>query len=226
MFIFPGSTVSPEEGFARRAFVAILSSLYDLARSLAAWDGAAMQLAESLRWQPLTLLFLIASAWWVKWPLFAAVGACADGRCRRRIPAAALAAGSAAAVAGLVVTLGKGLFDRARPPLAEPSLAAVGVVPDSASFPSGHSATAFAAAVAVGLLHPRLRKPLLALAALVAVSRVYLGVHYWSDVLVGSALGAAIGLGTVWIGRWGRDAPTALALSPVRLGTSSARRRR
>jgi undecaprenyl-diphosphatase len=185
-----------------------------------------MQLAESLRWPPLTLLFLAASAWWVKWPLFAAVGACADGKCRRRVPAAALAAGGAAAVAGLTVTLGKGLFDRARPPLAEPGLVAVGIVPDSASFPSGHSATAFAAAVAVGLLHPRLRAPLLTLAALVALSRVYLGVHYWSDVLVGSALGAAIGLVTAWLVRRGRGGPTGPARSRVPLRPSVALRRR
>ena len=65
-----------------------------------------------------------------------------------------------------------------------------GSLPASASFPSGHAATAFAAAVAVGMIHPRLRLPLLALATLVAVSRVYLGVHYATDVTSGTALGA------------------------------------
>ncbi len=63
--------------------------------------------------------------------------------------------------------------------------------------PSAHASTAFAAAVAAGLVHPRLRWPLLALAALIALSRVWLGVHYLTDVIAGAALGAAIAL-AVW----------------------------
>jgi undecaprenyl-diphosphatase len=58
--------------------------------------------------------------------------------------------------------------------------------------PSGHATTAFAAAVALGLCCPRLRLPALALAGGVALSRVYLGVHYAADVLAGAALGAGI----------------------------------
>jgi undecaprenyl-diphosphatase len=64
--------------------------------------------------------------------------------------------------------------------------------------PSGHASTAFAAALAVGLAHPRLRWPLLALAALVALSRVWLGVHYLTDVIAGAALGAAVAAG-LWL---------------------------
>ena len=94
--------------------------------------------------------------------------------------------------------------DRARPPVADPGLDPVGAIPASASFPSGHSATAFATAVAVGLVYPRLRLPLLALAALVALSRVYLGMHYSTDVLAGTALGVAVGLATGWVGPAGR----------------------
>ena len=62
------------------------------------------------------------------------------------------------------------------------------------SFPSGHAATAFAAAVAVGLLHRRLLAPLVVLAGLIAFSRVYLGVHYPFDVLAGAAIGTGIAL--------------------------------
>jgi undecaprenyl-diphosphatase len=68
-------------------------------------------------------------------------------------------------------------------------------LPSSASFPSGHAATSFAAAAALSVLVPRLRVPALVLAALVAISRVYLGVHFWVDVLAGAFLGAAIGAG-------------------------------
>lgn len=159
---------------------------------------------ETLRWGPLTLVFLIASAWWVKLPLIAVAGACGDVTCRRRIPSGALAALGAATLASLAVVGLKDYFERSRPPVADPSLDPIGVIPESASFPSGHAATAFAAAVAVGLLYPRLRKPLLALAALIALSRVYLGVHFVTDVVVGSALGAAIGFASGWAVRYVR----------------------
>ena len=157
-----------------------------------------MVLLQSLRWEPLTAFFLVASAWWVKWPLFAAVGAVCDVGCRRRLPLAGMAAACAAATAGLAVTAVKETVDRARPPVEDPGLDPIGVVPASASFPSGHSATAFATAVAVGLVYPRLRVPLLALASLVALSRVYLGMHYSTDVLAGIALGVAVGLASGW----------------------------
>jgi undecaprenyl-diphosphatase len=64
-------------------------------------------------------------------------------------------------------------------------------VPSSTSFPSGHSASAFAFATGVGSVLPREAVPLRALAALVAYSRVHTGVHYPGDVLVGSLLGTA-----------------------------------
>ena len=163
-------------------------SLSELVRTVAWWYGNTMQAVEALRWQPLTFLFVVASMWWVKWPLIAIIGACGDARCRRKLPAAAFAALAAAGLAGLLVTILKATFDRPRPPLADPALDPVGSVPASASFPSGHAASAFAAAVAVGVLFPRLRRPLLALAATIALSRVYLGVHFATDVLVGSLL--------------------------------------
>jgi membrane-associated phospholipid phosphatase len=168
--------------------------LSEVLETLASLDGAAIALGKGLRSEPLTAFFLVASAWWVKWPLFTAVGAVCDASCRRRLPTAAVAAALAAAASGLVVTLLKHTFDRPRPGVADPGFDPIGIIPASASFPSGHSATAFATAVAVGLVYPRLRWPLLALALLVALSRVYLGMHYATDVLAGSALGIAIGL--------------------------------
>jgi undecaprenyl-diphosphatase len=67
--------------------------------------------------------------------------------------------------------------------------------PDQFSFPSGHSITAFAVAVPVGLFYPGLASVLLFLAASIALSRIILGMHFLSDVLAGSAIGAALGYG-------------------------------
>jgi undecaprenyl-diphosphatase len=66
-------------------------------------------------------------------------------------------------------------------------------MPTSTSFPSGHSASAAAFAVAVGDVMPGLRLPLRLAAGTVAFSRVYTGVHYPGDVLVGAATGALLG---------------------------------
>jgi undecaprenyl-diphosphatase len=65
-------------------------------------------------------------------------------------------------------------------------------MPGSTSFPSGHSASAFAFASGVGASLPLVGMPLRAMAALVAYSRVHTGVHYPGDVVTGSLLGAAI----------------------------------
>jgi undecaprenyl-diphosphatase len=63
-------------------------------------------------------------------------------------------------------------------------------VPASTSFPSGHAASAFAFAYAVGRHLPGLAVPVRLLAAGVAYSRVHTGVHYPGDVVVGSVTGA------------------------------------
>ncbi len=58
-----------------------------------------------------------------------------------------------------------------------------------ASFPSGHTITAFAMAWTMALFLPRLRWPLYIVACLVGISRVVIGAHYPSDVLAGAAIG-------------------------------------
>ena len=79
-------------------------------------------------------------------------------------------------------------------------------MPSSTSFPSGHAASAAAFAVAVGDVLPRLRLPLRVAAAAVAFSRVYTGVHFPGDVVVGAVTGAVIGRVTSRIGgRWTRS---------------------
>jgi undecaprenyl-diphosphatase len=64
-------------------------------------------------------------------------------------------------------------------------------LPDPFSFPSGHAAAAFAVAVPIAATWPWLAPAVLALAALVAFSRVSLRVHHPGDVLAGAALGVA-----------------------------------
>jgi undecaprenyl-diphosphatase len=63
----------------------------------------------------------------------------------------------------------------------------------SFSFPSGHAANITASMLFLGLVYRRALAPLLAVAVIVSFSRIYIGVHWPSDVLAGMALGAAIG---------------------------------
>ena len=73
--------------------------------------------------------------------------------------------------------------------------------PGDASFPSGHTAASFTAVTALwcaGGVPKWLRWPALALAVVIALSRIYLYVHWPTDVLGGAALGAALG----WAGAW------------------------
>lgn len=65
-------------------------------------------------------------------------------------------------------------------------------MPGSGSFPSGHSASAFAFASGVARVIPAAGLPLRALAAVVGYSRVHTGVHYPGDVLAGAVLGAGV----------------------------------
>jgi undecaprenyl-diphosphatase len=72
-------------------------------------------------------------------------------------------------------------------------------MPETTSFPSGHSAAAFAFATGVADVLPAAGFPLRGLAALVAYSRVHTGVHYPGDVLAGSLLGGAVAQATTQV---------------------------
>jgi len=62
------------------------------------------------------------------------------------------------------------------------------------AMPSSHAANAFGQAVLFAVSYASLRWPLLIVAAVVALSRVFVGVHYPGDIIVGALLGSAVGL--------------------------------
>ena len=79
-------------------------------------------------------------------------------------------------------------------------------MPESTSFPSGHSGSAFAFATAIANSWPQAAGPIQALATLVAYSRVHTGVHYPGDVIVGSTVGSIVGpLASYAMRRWRRS---------------------
>lgn len=127
------------------------------------------------------------------WFLVAAALAAFGGPAGRRAAVTGVAAiGAASLVVNQPMKL---LGNRARPDRAGHQVPEERWVamPTSTSFPSGHSASALAFAVAVGDVIPALRWPLRMVGGTVAFSRVYTGVHYPGDVLVGAATGALLG---------------------------------
>jgi undecaprenyl-diphosphatase len=87
----------------------------------------------------------------------------------------------------------KKLTGRKRPCHIEPHCWATLLPPDQFSFPSGHTITAFAVALAISMFYPSLAIGVFFCAISIGVSRIVLGMHFLSDVLAGAALGLALG---------------------------------
>lgn len=113
---------------------------------------------------------------------------------RPRLHDAACISALAFASAGLIEFSLKHLVGRPRPgaALASAGLLGPSFAPDIDSFPSGHATSVFAVATVFAAYYPRLRWPLYALAAAIALGRVYLARHYVSDIIAGAALGAIV----------------------------------
>ena len=106
----------------------------------------------------------------------------------------ALVSAACAITAGILIFHGvKRRVRRKRPRDIEPHCWAQVTTRDQFSFPSGHSTTAFAVALSLGCFYPEIMTALIVLAANVAISRVVSGMHFLSDVVVGSGMGALLG---------------------------------
>ncbi len=118
-----------------------------------------------------------------------------SGRARPRL---VLVTAAAVWIADLLTLAIKETVDRPRPyvSIAEVDrlMGAVG-----SSFPSGHAATSAAGFAVLAIAVPRLAPAFAGLAAAIAFSRIYVGVHYPTDVLAGMAIGAAVGAATAWL---------------------------
>ena len=95
----------------------------------------------------------------------------------------------------------KPLVDRVRPFAVNTAVELLAAPPGDASFPSGHTAASFAAVFALRAAGSPLWKPALVLASLIAFSRLYLYMHWPTDVLGGIVLGAAVGTAGAWIAK-------------------------
>ena len=93
----------------------------------------------------------------------------------------------------IIFVILKKLTGRKRPNALVPHCWATLLPPDQFSFPSGHTITAFAFTIAMGSFYPHLIGALLFCALSVATSRIVLGMHFLSDVVVGAMLGAGLG---------------------------------
>jgi diacylglycerol kinase family enzyme/membrane-associated phospholipid phosphatase len=128
------------------------------------------------------------------WFAIAAVLAAKKGASRRGALRGVLAIAVTSFTANAVL---KPLLPRRRPPARElPAYHMVVPTPTSSSFPSGHAASAAAFTTAVTMECPKVGLAIAPLAAAVAYSRVHIGVHWTSDVMVGAAVGTGIALST------------------------------
>ena len=109
--------------------------------------------------------------------------------------------GRRAGLAAVIASLGttylvqqkiKPIFRRNRPHIGRDILV-VGIRTTDASFPSGHAASSFAAATAIAAFYPKTAPLVFSLAIGVGASRVHLGHHFPSDVVVGAGIGLAMG---------------------------------
>lgn len=94
----------------------------------------------------------------------------------------------------IIVVILKNTVRRSRPIWLDPTVQMLVKIPKDYSFPSGHSAASFSVAVSIFLYKKRWGIAAIILAALIAISRMYLFVHFPTDVIVGTLIGISMAL--------------------------------
>jgi len=125
----------------------------------------------------------------VLWGFLAAVGFLVGGFS----PYDLLVPWAAVVLAWFATEGSKYLFNRARPFVTDTDIAPLIKAPGSSSFPSGHAATAAAGSLILSVIYPVFAPLFLLAGFLTALSRIYLGLHYPSDVLAGAVIGVVAG---------------------------------